>query len=115
MFNLDFYGDKLITLGVGDQIAGQVKDVATGQTLKSLVTNEGKLKANGGRVELTAAAARQVVDSVINTSGVIEANSVGTKNGQIVLSAATAAPAQSGSATRGQAGTATQARCRRRR
>ena len=32
-FTLDFYGDKLITLGVGDQIAGQVKDVATGQTL----------------------------------------------------------------------------------
>ena len=87
---LDFYGDKLITLGVGDEIAGQVKDVATGETLKSLVTNTGKLSANGGRVELTAAAARHVVDSVINTSGVIEANSVGVKNGQIVLSAATA-------------------------
>ena len=93
-FSLDFYGDKLITLGVGDQIAGQVKDVATGQTLKSLVTNEGKLKANGGRVELTAAAARHVVDSVINTSGVIEANSVGMKNGQIVLAAATAPAAE---------------------
>ena len=91
-FSLDFYGDKLVQLGVGDEIAGKVKDVATGQTLKSLVTNEGKLKANGGRVELTAAAARQVVDSVINTSGVIEANSVGMKNGQIVLGAATAAP-----------------------
>src|SRR5436190_14676289 len=90
-FSLDFYGDKLITLGVGDQIANQVKDVATGETLKSLVTNEGKLKANGGRVELTAAAARVVVDSVINTSGVVEANSVGMKNGQIVLGAATSA------------------------
>ena len=89
-FSLDFYGDKLVQLGVGDEIAGKVKDVATGQTLKSLVTNEGKLKANGGRVELTAAAARHVVDSVINTSGVIEANSVGVKNGQIVLAAATA-------------------------
>ncbi len=52
--------------------------------------NEGKLKANGGRVELTAAAARQVVDSVINNTGVIEANSVGTRNGMIVLGAATA-------------------------
>src|SRR5262249_34887637 len=81
--------DKLVQLGVGDEIAGKVKDVATGETLKSLVTNEGKLKANGGRVELTAAAARHVVDSVINTSGVVEANSVGTKNGKIVLSAAT--------------------------
>src|SRR3954469_15875625 len=91
-FSLDFYGDRLITLGVGDQIATQVKDVVTGQTLKALVTNEGKLKANGGRVELTAAAARQVVDAVINTSGVIEANAVGTKNGQIVLSAATRQP-----------------------
>ncbi|MEJ0078380.1 MAG: GLUG motif-containing protein [Alphaproteobacteria bacterium] len=100
-FNLDFYGDRLVQLGVGDQIAGQVKDVATGQTLKSLVTNEGKLKANGGRVELTAAAARQVVDSVINTSGVVEANSIGTKNGQIVLSAATG-HSSSGSGQRGR-------------
>ena len=66
-----------------------MKDVATGETLKSLVTNTGKLSANGGRVELTAAAARRVVDSVINTAGVIEANSVGMKNGQIVLGAAT--------------------------
>src|SRR3954451_8143808 len=91
IFTLDFYGDRLITLGVNDQVAGNVKDVATGQTLKSLITNDGKLKANGGRVELTAAAARQVVDSVINTSGVIEANSVGVRDGQIILGAATAA------------------------
>jgi filamentous hemagglutinin family protein len=89
IFTLDMYGDKLITLGVNDEIAGNVTDVATGQTLKSLITNDGKLKANGGRVELTAAAARQVVDSVINTSGVIEANSVGVKDGQIILGAAT--------------------------
>src|SRR5436190_15316962 len=91
-FSLDLYGDRLITLGVGDQIATQVKDVATGQTLKALVSNEGKLKANGGRVELTAAAARQVVDAVINTTGVIEANTVGTRKGQIVLGAATRQP-----------------------
>ena len=32
-FTLDFYGDKLITLGVDDSIAATVKDVATGQTL----------------------------------------------------------------------------------
>src|SRR5262249_12790968 len=49
------------------------------------------LRANGGRVELTAAAARTVVDSVINNTGVIEANTVGTRNGMIVLDAATAA------------------------
>src|SRR5215216_45428 len=89
MFTLDLYGDKLIQLGLGDEIASQVRDVSTGQPLKSLVSNEGKLKANGGRVELTAAAARVVVDSVINTSGVIKANSIGHRNGMIVLSAAT--------------------------
>ncbi len=87
-FTLDFYGDRLITLAVNDQIASQVIDVATGQPLRSLVHNEGRLSANGGRVELTAAAARAVVDSVINNRGVIEANSIGTRNGMIVLSAA---------------------------
>src|SRR6266480_4528053 len=88
-FTLDLYGDKLVTLAVGDQIASKVIDVSTGRPLKSLVTNEGKIRANGGRVELTAAAARVVVDSVINTSGVIKANSIGRHNGMIVLSAAT--------------------------
>ena len=93
-----------------------MKDVATGQTLKSLITNDGKLKANGGRVELTAAAARHVVDSVINTSGVIEANSVGMKNGQIVLSAATAAPKSGRTGGRRRRGpTAAASACRRRR
>jgi filamentous hemagglutinin family protein len=88
-FTLDFYGDRLITLAVNNQIASAVKDVQTGETLKSLVGNSGKLSANGGRVELTAAAARAVVDSVINNTGVIEANSIGTKHGMIVLGAAT--------------------------
>src|SRR6478735_9470552 len=88
-FTLDLYGDKLIRLAVGDQIASKVIDVSTGKPLKSLVSNEGKIRANGGRVELTAAAARTVVDSVINTSGVIKANSIGRHNGMIVLNAAT--------------------------
>ena len=72
------------------QIAATVKDVATGQTLKSLVRNDGKLSANGGRVELSAVSARQVVDSVINTSGVIEARSIGRHAGKIVLGGPTA-------------------------
>ncbi len=89
-FTLDFYGDKLITLQVGDSVANQVIDVATGQPLTALVKNEGTLRANGGTVSLTAVAARHVVNSVINNTGVIEANSVGTRNGMIVLGAATA-------------------------
>src|SRR6185369_5983557 len=38
-FTLDMYGDKLITLAVGDSIANTVIDVATGRSLKSLVSN----------------------------------------------------------------------------
>jgi filamentous hemagglutinin family protein len=98
-FTLDFYGDSLITLGVNDSIAAKVLDVSTGQPLSSLVSNTGKLKANGGTVALTAAAARQVVNSVINNSGVIEANSIGTHNGKIVLSAPTAASKPAGAPT----------------
>src|SRR5262245_51199009 len=98
-FTLDLYGDRLIQLSPSDQIANQVIDVATGKPLASLVTNDGRLSANGGRVELTAAAARAVVDSVINTSGVIEANSVGTRNGRIVLGAATAESKGAGAPT----------------
>src|SRR6266852_35528 len=86
-FTLDFYGDKLITLQVGDQIATRVKDVETGKTLDALVKNEGRLNA---------AAARQVVDAVINNTGVIEASSVGSRNGMIVLSAAPAADKPAG-------------------
>jgi filamentous hemagglutinin family protein len=97
-FTLDLYGDKLITLAVNDQVASKVIDVATGRPLKSLVTNDGKIRANGGRVELAAAAARAVVDSVINTSGVIKANSIGRHNGMIVLSAATAGSKPAGAA-----------------
>src|SRR5215831_6387935 len=61
-FALDFYGDQLIKLAVGDSIAADVKDVATGLPLGSLVKNEGLLKANGGQVTLTAVTARKVVD-----------------------------------------------------
>ena len=95
-FTLDFYGDKLITLTVGDTIAGAVKDVETGQTLDALVKNTGTIKANAGRVELTAAAARQIVDAVINNTGVIEANTVGERSGTIILEAQTAATKPAG-------------------
>src|SRR5437763_2264512 len=98
-FTLDVYGDKLITLAVSDHIASKVVDVATGRPLKSLVTNDGKIRANGGRVELSAAAARVVVDSVINTSGVIKADSIGRRNGVSVLRAATAASKPADAAT----------------
>ncbi|MGA2125506.1 MAG: S8 family serine peptidase [Xanthobacteraceae bacterium] len=95
---LDFYGDRLISLAVGDSAASSVKDVATGQPLTSLVAGNGKRRPNGGHVELTVGAARQLVDSVVNNNGVVEARSVGRRNGLIVLGAATD-KAKSGAAT----------------
>src|SRR5262245_44723404 len=94
-FTLDFYGDRLITLAVGDSIGTTVRDVQTGQPLNSLVENVGRIQANGGRVELSAVEARRVVDSVINNRGVIEANTVGMRGGTIVLGAATTRHADS--------------------
>ena len=88
-FTLDMYGDKLITLAVNDHVAAQVLDVSTGRPLSSLIANNGTLSANGGKVQITAAAAKYVVDSVINNKGVIEANAVGQRGGTIVLAAAT--------------------------
>src|SRR5206468_7126312 len=61
-FTLDLYGDRLIQLSPSDAIASKVIDVQTGKPLTSLVSNDGKLSANGGRVEITAAAARAIVD-----------------------------------------------------
>lgn len=81
-FTLDLYGDSLIKLYAGDSVPGDV--------LSSVVSNTGTLRADGGKVLLSAATAQKVVDSVINTSGVIEARSVGLKNGMIVFGAQTA-------------------------
>ncbi|MBW7912036.1 MAG: filamentous hemagglutinin N-terminal domain-containing protein, partial [Alphaproteobacteria bacterium] len=69
---VDLSGDGLITL-------------AADQLDTSLVENSGTIKANGGTVIMTAGAAKNVVDSVVNMSGVVQANFVSNKNGKIVL------------------------------
>lgn len=89
-FSLDLYGDGLVSLAIGDEITDEVIDVATGQPMADLVKNEGTISANGGTVALTAATARTAVNSVINNTGVIEVNSVGIRNGKIILGAQTA-------------------------
>lgn len=88
-FTLDLYGDDLIRLQVGDEIAAEVIDVATGEPVADLVKNEGRISANGGTVALKAATARRAVNSVVNNTGVIEASSVGTRGGKIVLGGGT--------------------------
>lgn len=88
-FTIDPYGDGLVKLAIDDEISSQVFDVATGQPVTDLVKNEGTLKADGGTVAMSAATARRAVNSVINNTGVIEANTVGMRGGKIILGAQT--------------------------
>ncbi|MBK7362353.1 MAG: right-handed parallel beta-helix repeat-containing protein [Micavibrio sp.] len=71
---LDLYGDDLVEVAV----PGNVAD--------ALVENSGSINANGGVVQITAAQAKDVVDNIINVSGIVDVSSVSTQGGKIVLS-----------------------------
>ena len=85
-FGVDLYGDGLISLSVG---SGTDKRTLTAE-------NNGSIIATGGTVLMTAAAASDVVDSVINTAGVIQAQSITNHKGEIVLNGPGAKTAVSG-------------------
>ena len=70
---VDLYGDSLMEIAVSDKVKSQ------------LVANTGLLKADGGKVAMTAAAARDVVNSLVANSGLIQADSVADVNGTIIL------------------------------
>lgn len=82
-FTLDLYGDRLVSFLIENP--NQTWYGADGQPVNALVENSGEIIADGGQVVLTAAAARGVVDSVINTDGIIQANSVAQQGGKIIL------------------------------
>lgn len=83
-FALDLYGDRLISFFVENPNGQQILD-ENGNPISALVENHGSITADGGQVFLTASAARGVVDSVINTDGIIQANTVEKRGGKIVL------------------------------
>jgi filamentous hemagglutinin family protein len=70
---LDVAGDGLLKLAV-DRGA-----------IDALVDNGGVLRANGGQVLLTAQAAGRLLKTVVNNSGVIEAQTLDGRSGQILL------------------------------
>ena len=70
---LDLIGDGLISISV-DQAA-----------MNASVVNTGTIEADGGRVLLTARSANALLDTVINSGGVIRAHSLSERNGEIVL------------------------------
>src|SRR5437763_3488180 len=71
--SLDMVGDGLIKVSV-DQSA-----------LNASAINSGRIEADGGNVFLTARSANALLDTVVNNSGVIRANSLVERNGEIVL------------------------------
>ena len=82
-FAVDFNGDKLLSYAVTSQTATPANN--TGGA--SSVSNSGTLSATGGKILLTARAASNVADNVINNTGMIEAASVSAQNGEIILDA----------------------------
>jgi filamentous haemagglutinin family N-terminal domain len=80
-FALDFYGDGLINF----QATSQVAAVAEADLPLAENTADGIIRAEGGRVLMTAAAAEGVVNEVIDVSGVVEAQSFAQRAGEIVL------------------------------
>lgn len=82
--SLDLVGDGLINISV-DQAA-----------LNASVVNTGTIEADGGRIIIMARSANALLDSVINSSGVLRANSLVERNGEIVLDAGAGSVSVSG-------------------
>ncbi|HEV8530022.1 MAG TPA: filamentous hemagglutinin N-terminal domain-containing protein, partial [Methylomirabilota bacterium] len=79
---VDFAGDGLVRFVVDGALAAQSLG-ADGRPLSSRVSNDGRIQADGGRVELTAKVAGDVLSSVVNNSGIIEARSL-VNHGSVV-------------------------------
>jgi parallel beta-helix repeat protein len=71
---LDLYGDGLVEIAV----EGKLED--------ALLENSGAINAEGGTVQMTAMAAKEAVDNIINVDGVVTVASAIQKGGKIILS-----------------------------
>jgi filamentous hemagglutinin family protein len=79
---LDLAGDGFLSVAVPSNQLQNVLD----KRGKPLVSNSGKIYADGGSVYLSAATASKLLQNAVNVPGTIRANSVGTHAGKIVIS-----------------------------
>jgi len=70
---LDFAGDGLLNVTVDEG------------TLNALVENHQLVRANGGHVIMTANATNALLQTVVNNTGIVEAQTLDNQNGTIVL------------------------------
>jgi filamentous hemagglutinin family protein len=75
--DLDFQGNGLVEVKVSEA------------ALNAQISNNGAIQADGGRVVLTAQAAGQLIDTVINQQGIIRAQGLSNRHGEIILDAGT--------------------------
>lgn len=73
---IDMYGDGLYEIAVDGQLADALLEN----------TESGKIDAEGGTVLMTASAAKDAVDNIINMDGVVSVASATVQGGKIILS-----------------------------
>jgi filamentous hemagglutinin family protein len=81
LITLDLSGDGFLSVGVPSNQLGKMVD-GSGQ---ALVTNSGKIRADGGQVYLSAATAAGILRDAVNVPGSISARTVGSYGGRIVI------------------------------
>ncbi|MGH9694916.1 MAG: filamentous hemagglutinin N-terminal domain-containing protein, partial [Bryobacteraceae bacterium] len=85
-----------VTLAAGDQVSldmigdGLIKVTVDEAALNASAINTGSIQADGGNVVLTARSANALLDTVVNNSGEIRANSMVVRDGFIELDGGTA-------------------------
>ena len=81
-FTVDLRGDGLINFSVSRETIDAIKDAGA----KLGVDNSGALQAQSGTIGISAALASQIVHSVVNLNGVVDASALGAgQNGGTVL------------------------------
>lgn len=74
-FTVDLYGNGLMEVQVSDKVKSQ------------LVSSSGIISADGGTIALTAAAGKNVVNSLVSATGELRAAAVSKKGGKIIIAA----------------------------
>ncbi|MEJ2130521.1 MAG: filamentous hemagglutinin N-terminal domain-containing protein, partial [Gammaproteobacteria bacterium] len=77
--HLTFDMDGLIGVEIDEGVTQALPE------LEALVSNEGRISADGGRVVLTGETASDLFDTVVNHSGVIEAGRIEKRGGKVML------------------------------
>ena len=70
-------------------VTAPVRVLESGPVAGALTESSGTLLADGGRITLTAAAAEGTAETVISAGGLIRAQSIGTRQGRVILSGGT--------------------------